>query len=149
MILFVLLWGSAAIFTRWGLDNASVFLLLLWRYGVAFAGLVLIVFKGIDPTTMSMLGIWYAIGALLCITIGTLMQKRIAQKPQRILPLQYAITIVICLLFLPTEEIYSTFSLGFWVPALCWCLNAVSFNHRFYKVVKESPRISVLGLFSQ
>lgn len=30
--LFVLLWGSAAIFTRWGLDNASPMALLVFRF---------------------------------------------------------------------------------------------------------------------
>ncbi|GHK53958.1 hypothetical protein KPZU09_36940 [Klebsiella pneumoniae] len=33
--LFVLLWGSAAIFTRWGLDNASPMALLVFRFLVA------------------------------------------------------------------------------------------------------------------
>lgn len=230
MILFVLLWGSAAIFTRWGLDNSSVFLLLLWRYGVAFGvllllairtkewlpekgtrfyvlstgalligaysicyfqamkygvtpgilatllgvqpiltlflserhypplriiglllafmGLVLIVFKGIDPTKMSMLGVWYAIGALFCITIGTLMQKKIAQKPQRILPLQYAITIVICLLFLPTEESYSTFTLGFWVPAL-WLGIVISVIAQLllYHLIRTGNLVNITSLF--
>ncbi|UNM95587.1 DMT family transporter [Ignatzschineria rhizosphaerae] len=230
MILFVLLWGSAAIFTRWGLDNSSVFLLLLWRYGVAFGvllllairtkewlpkkgtrlyvlstgalligaysicyfqamkygvtpgilatllgvqpiltlflserhypplriiglllafmGLVLIVFKGIVPTKMSMLGVWYAIGALFCITIGTLMQKKIAQKPQRILPLQYAITIVICLLFLPTEEIYSTFTLGFWVPAL-WLGIVISVIAQLllYHLIRTGNLVNITSLF--
>nr|VXZ88205.1 Uncharacterised protein [Klebsiella pneumoniae] len=32
---FVLLWGSAAIFTRWGLDNASPMALLVFRFLVA------------------------------------------------------------------------------------------------------------------
>lgn len=230
MILFVLLWGSTAIFTRWGLDNSSVFLLLLWRYGVAFGvllllairtkewlpekgtrlyvlstgalligaysicyfqamkygvtpgilatllgvqpiltlflserhypplriiglllafmGLVLIVFKGIDPTKMSMLGVWYAIGALFCITIGTLMQKKIAQKPQRILPLQYAITIVICLLFLPTEESYSTFTLGFWVPAL-WLGVVISVIAQLllYHLIRTGNLVNITSLF--
>lgn len=230
MVLFVLLWGSAAIFTRWGLDNSSVFLLLLWRYGVAFAvllllairtkewlpekgtrlyvlstgalligaysicyfqamrygvtpgilatllgvqpiltlflserhypplriiglmlafvGLVLIVSKGIDPTTMSMLGVWYAIGALFCITVGTLMQKRIAQKPQRILPLQYAITIVICLLFLPTEEIHSAFTVGFWVPAL-WLGIVISVIAQLllYHLIRTGNLVNITSLF--
>ncbi len=30
--LFVLLWGSAAIFTRWGLDNASPMALLVFGF---------------------------------------------------------------------------------------------------------------------
>jgi drug/metabolite transporter (DMT)-like permease len=33
--IFVLLWGSAAIFTRWGLDNASPMALLVFRFLIA------------------------------------------------------------------------------------------------------------------
>lgn len=40
MSAFVLLWGSAAIFTRWGLDHGSVFALLVLRYGIALAALL-------------------------------------------------------------------------------------------------------------
>ena len=36
---FVLLWGSAAIFTRWGLDNASPMALLVFRFLVALVAL--------------------------------------------------------------------------------------------------------------
>jgi len=39
---FVLLWGSAAIFTRWGLDHGSVFALLIFRYALALSALFLI-----------------------------------------------------------------------------------------------------------
>ena len=35
--LFVLLWGSAAIFTRWGLDNASPMALLVFRFLIAWS----------------------------------------------------------------------------------------------------------------
>ena len=37
--IFVLLWGSAAIFTRWGLDNASPMALLVFRFLVALVAL--------------------------------------------------------------------------------------------------------------
>ena len=37
--LFVLLWGSAAIFTRWGLDNASPMALLVFRFLIALVAL--------------------------------------------------------------------------------------------------------------
>ena len=33
--LFVLLWSSGAIFSRWGLDDASPFVLLALRFGMA------------------------------------------------------------------------------------------------------------------
>ena len=36
---FVLLWGSAAIFTRWGLDNASPMALLVFRFLIALVAL--------------------------------------------------------------------------------------------------------------
>src|SRR5690606_18749345 len=42
MSLFVLLWGSAAIFTRWGLDHGSVFALLILRFSLALGALFLI-----------------------------------------------------------------------------------------------------------
>lgn len=42
MSTFVLLWGSGAIFTRWGLDHSSPFALLILRYGMAFGALLLI-----------------------------------------------------------------------------------------------------------
>ena len=35
MLVFVLLWGSAAIFTRWGLNHSSVAILQIGRYAVA------------------------------------------------------------------------------------------------------------------
>lgn len=230
MALFVLLWGSGAIFTRWGLDNSSVFMLLLFRYGTAFAvlllislktkewlpekgtrsyvlgtgalligaysicyfqamahgvtpgilatllgvqpiltlllseryyplqrllglllafiGLVLIVSKGIDTTKITTLGLWYASGALLCITVGTLLQKRIAQTPGRILPLQYAITIVMCLCFLPTEEIFVTFTWGFWVPAI-WLgvIISVVAQLLLYQLIRTGNVVNITSLF--
>ncbi len=42
--LFVLLWGSAAIFTRWGLDNASPMALLVFRFLVALVALTPLAF---------------------------------------------------------------------------------------------------------
>lgn len=41
--LFVLLWSSGAIFSKWGLAHASPFAFLLIRFGIALCGLVLLV----------------------------------------------------------------------------------------------------------
>jgi len=51
--IFVLLWGSAAIFTRWGHDNASPIALLILRFSIALIVLLLLaVFrKGSYPST--------------------------------------------------------------------------------------------------
>ena len=45
MLVFVLLWGSAAIFTRWGLNHSSVAILLIGRYAVALIVLSIIALK--------------------------------------------------------------------------------------------------------
>ena len=42
MTVFVLLWGSAAIFTRWGLDHATPFALLIVRFALALTAVLLI-----------------------------------------------------------------------------------------------------------
>ena len=41
--LFVLLWSSGAIFSKWGLAHASPFAFLLIRFAIALAGLVILV----------------------------------------------------------------------------------------------------------
>lgn len=40
--LFVLLWSSGAIFSKWGLAHASPFAFLLIRFAIALCGLVLL-----------------------------------------------------------------------------------------------------------
>ncbi len=47
--LFVLLWGSAAIFTRWGLDNASPMALLVFRFLVALVALAPLAYRPSAP----------------------------------------------------------------------------------------------------
>jgi len=42
MTVFVLLWGSTAIFTRWGLDHATPFALLIGRFALALTAVLLI-----------------------------------------------------------------------------------------------------------
>lgn len=169
--IFVLLWGSAAIFTRWGLDNASPMALLVFRFLIALvalapltivrrrwlpapgtrlqtaatglmliggysvcyfeamangvtpgliatimgiqpiltlcvverrlqgrrlsgllialAGLVLLVWRSLAASPMAMVGILFALAALLLMTFGALWQKRSRQAPADVLPLQY------------------------------------------------------------
>lgn len=109
---------------------------------------MLIVSKGLNTDGLSTLGLWYAGGALLCITIGTLMQKHIKQAPQQILPLQYAITLIMCLAFLPTEEIRNTFNFGFWVPAL-WLglIISVVAQLLLYKLIRTGNVVNITSLF--
>ena len=185
--LFVLLWSSGAIFSRWGLDHASPFVLLALRFGVALAVLVLLGWRerawlpapgtraqvvgtglllvggysctyflaldagltpgalatilGVQPIITLLLqerrapalrwlglalaliglvgvvldsllharvspaGVGWALAALACITAGTMAQKRIAQAPTRVLPLQCAVALALCLALLPAQPL--------------------------------------------
>ena len=183
--LFVLLWSSGAIFSRWGLGDASPFVLLALRFGVALVflwlpgwrelrwlpepgtraqvagtglllvggyscayflaldqgltpgalatilgvqpiatlllqerrapalrwlglalaliGLVLVVLDSLLRARVSVAGVAWALAALGCITLGTMAQKRIAQPPTRVLPLQCAVALALCVALLPTQ----------------------------------------------
>ncbi|RKP45585.1 DMT family transporter [Trinickia fusca] len=176
--LFVLLWGSAAIFAELGLQHASAFAFLLLRFALASAvlgaiglrrrrwlpapgtrlrvaatgalltggyticyllsledgikpgllatilgaqpiltlllterrygaarlaglmlalgGLALIVLRGTGTPTLTTNGIGYALTALACITIGSLLQKRLRQAPIDVLPLQNLVSLALC-----------------------------------------------------
>lgn len=185
---FVLLWGAAAIFSRWGLDHASPMLLLILRFTlalillaligyyrkqfwpasgsakqvawvgllmvggysvfyfqamahgvtpgliatilgiqpiltlcllerkmnftknigllIALSGLILLVWESLISSAIAPLGIGLALLALLCMTFGAILQKNIKQHPAQVLPLQYLIGLLCCLIFLPVEQIY-------------------------------------------
>ena len=185
--LFVLPWSSGAIFSRWGLDDASPFVLLALRFsvalvflwllgwrerrwlpepgtraqvagtglllvgcyscayflaldqgltpgalatilgvqpiatlllqerrasaarlvglGVALGGLVLVVLDSLLRARVSFSGVGWALAALACITLGTVAQKRIAQAPPRVLPLQCAVALLLCLAMLPVQPL--------------------------------------------
>jgi drug/metabolite transporter (DMT)-like permease len=178
---FVLLWGSAPIFTRWALNHGSVSAVLTFRFALAFSatvliglpnrrwlpqpgtrwqvagtgllligsysvcyfqamangvtpgliatllgiqpiltlllterrfsltrllglslalsGLVLVVYQSLIVARFSALGIAFALAALVCMTLGTLLQKRIQQGPAEVLPLQYLVTLLLLLGF--------------------------------------------------
>lgn len=178
--LFVVLWSSGALFSRWGLDQASTIAFLLLRFALALAvlsvvalargrwlpragsapraaltglvlvggyslfyllalehgvtpgllatllglqpvvtllvterplrparfaglalalaGLVLVVLESLLRARMAALGLLCAMAALACITFGTLMQKRLAQAPLDVMPLQYATALALFLL---------------------------------------------------
>ncbi|MDB4986866.1 MAG: hypothetical protein JWN04_2044, partial [Myxococcaceae bacterium] len=192
---FVLLWGSAALFTRWALDHGSVFAVLTLRFALALgatsllalpsrrwlpapstrrhvaatgllligcysicyflamargitpglmstllgvqpiltlvlterrfsvrrlsglvlalAGLVLVVYQSLIRAEVSAVGIGFAMAALLCMTVGTLMQKKIQQSPLEVLPLQYLVTLLLLLCVAPSQPLHIEANVGF------------------------------------
>lgn len=230
MVLFVLLWGSAAIVTRWGLDHGSTFALLFVRFSIAFGvllilglsrggwlpvrgtrrqvaatgllligsyticyfqamtfgitpgliatllgiqpiltlllverrfsalrlggllvalgGLVLVVYQSLVVSRFAPVGMLFALGALACMTSGAILQKRVQQSPTEVLPLQYAVTLVACLLFAPFQPVEFEKSLGFFGPAL-WLglIISVVAQLLLYRMIHSGNLVNVTSLF--
>ena len=196
----MLLWGSAAIFTRWGLDHGTPFALLVVRFSlalaavlliglcrrrwrpapgtawqtaatgllmigcysicyfqamahsvtpgvmatllgvqpiltllllerrflplrllgllVALAGLAAVVFQSLVLARFSLAGMLFALAALLCMTLGAILQQRIRQSPVEVLPAQYGVSLLLCLVFVPFQPLRFEAVVGFVAGAL-------------------------------
>jgi drug/metabolite transporter (DMT)-like permease len=230
MSTFVLLWGSAAIFTRWGLDHGSVLALLVLRFTLALcallliglpakrwlpatgtrrqvavtglllvggysvcyfqalaqgitpgllatllgvqpiltlllterrysfwrlaglllalSGLALVVYESLVQARFSGLGMAYALAALFCMTLGAMLQKRSQQAPAQVLPLQYAVALVVCVLLAPFQPLHFELNLGFLVPLL-WLglLISVAAQLLLYRMIRSGNLVNVTSLF--
>jgi len=230
MSLFVLLWGSAAIFTRWGLDHGSVFSLLILRFALALgallliglpgrawwpqpgtrrqvataglllisaysvcyveamahgitpglmatllgvqpiltlllterrfsawrmlglllalSGLMLVVYQSLILARLSGLGIAFALGALLSMTFGAMLQKRIQQAPAEVLPLQYLLTLLVYVCFVPFKPLHFEISIGFIIPLLFLGLGiSVGAQLLLYRMIRGGNLVNVTSLF--
>lgn len=228
--LFVLLWSSGAIVSRWGLDQASPFVLLALRFGVALvvlgllgwrarcwlpepgtrvqvaavglllvggysctyflaldqgmtpgalatvlgvqpidtlllqerraslvralglalalAGLVLVVADSLRRAQVSPAGVAFALASLACITLGAMAQKSIAQPPTRVLPLQCAVALALCLALLPAQPL----RLAPGVPlaaAVLWLGAVISVGATvlLYRMLRAGNLVNVTSLF--
>ncbi len=226
---FVLLWGSAAIFTRWGLDHASPLAFLMLRFALALAmllalagsprnwwpapgtrwavaragalfvaayslcyfqamergvtpgllatllgaqpiltlqltersyaprrlgglllalaGLSLVVWQSLAATRLAPDGLAFALAALACTTFGALQQKRIDQPPMRVLPLQFAVTLLMLALCLPFMPLRVSWSWGFAVPLL-WLGVVISVGAQLllYRLIRRGNLVNVTSL---
>ncbi|MDS7957726.1 MULTISPECIES: DMT family transporter [unclassified Acinetobacter] len=227
---FVLLWGSAAIFTRWGLDSASPIALLILRFAtalfvllliaifrkrllpkhgtrkqvlltglliiagysicyfkamahgvtpglmatimgiqpiltlcllekslqkerllgllIALAGLILLVWKSLTMSFIAPIGIFFALAALICITFGAIMQKNIQQAPTDILPLQYIVSLLVCLFIVPFEHFEITWNSQLIISALfLGILISVVAQLLLYRLLNQGNLVNVTSLF--
>ncbi|RTF00022.1 DMT family transporter [Serratia marcescens] len=228
--LFVLLWSSGAIFSRWGLEHASAFAFLffrcaialavllaigLWRrqclpapgtrrrvaligvlmigsyqicyllaleqgitpgvlatllgvqpiltqfiterrctglrafgLALAMAGLTLVVYQSLMVAHFSPSGMLFAFIALGSMTAGTLLQKGMTQPPLAVLPLQYAIGLLMCTLALPFEPLRVDWRPEFVLPLL-WMAVGISVLATFllYRLIQRGNLVQVTSLF--
>jgi drug/metabolite transporter (DMT)-like permease len=227
---FVLLWGSAAIFTRLGLDNASPIMLLVCRFVIALAallvvgcfrrrwlprqgtrkqvaltgllliggysvcyfqamaqgvtpgliatimgiqpvltlclverrmqgtrllgllvalsGLILLVWRSLAASHLPVSGILFALAALLFMTFGAIMQKKTPQAPADVLPLQYGVSLLLCLLLLPTGSLHVTLNREFLLAVLfLGVLISVVAQLLLYRLLSAGSIVNVTSLF--
>ncbi|GAM30133.1 putative transmembrane protein [Acinetobacter calcoaceticus] len=227
---FVLLWGSAAIFTRWGLDNASPIALLILRFSTALivlfvlalfrkrllpkhgtrkqvlltglliiagysicyfkamahgvtpglmatimgiqpiltlclmeknwqkerllglcislAGLILLVWKSLTMSFIAPIGVLFALAAPICITFGAIMQKNIQQAPTDVLPLQYVISLIVCLFIVPFEHFEITWNSQLIISVLfLGILISVVAQLLLYRLLSQGNIVNVTSLF--
>ncbi|MDC9595307.1 DMT family transporter [Xenorhabdus anantnagensis] len=230
IFLFVLLWSSGAIFSRWGLNHSSSFAILTVRFSIAFLfllllciskkrylpapgsskkvagvglliiggysifyflalehgitpgvlatimgiqpiitlwfmerhfsirrftgllvsliGLILVVFQGIISAKFSLSGTFFALFALICMSIGAIFQKQIQQPPSEVLPLQYGVSLFMCLLFVPFKPFHIEPTIGFIIPVL-WLglVISVAAQLLLYRLIMTGNLVNVTSLF--
>jgi drug/metabolite transporter (DMT)-like permease len=114
---------------------------------LALTGLTLVVYQSLILTRLSALGIGFALGALLCMTFGAMLQKRIKQAPSEVLPLQYLVTLLLYLCFVPFQPFHFDASMGFIIPLL-WLGLVISVGAQLllYRLIRSGNLVNVTSL---
>ncbi|WP_038162865.1 DMT family transporter [Verrucomicrobium sp. BvORR106] len=128
---------------RTGFSGMRVIGLLL-----AFAGLTLVVSQGWHAASLSRTGLLYALGALVSITAGSILQKGIQQAPLEVLPLQYGCSLVLCAAVLPFQPVRVEFTPQLWV-ALLWLSLVISIGAQLllFRLIQRGSLVNVTSLF--
>ncbi|HEY9272431.1 DMT family transporter [Achromobacter sp.] len=115
---------------------------------LALCGLVMVVYQSIGMARFSAAGMVYALAALLCMTSGAMLQKRLRQTPMDVMPLQYVVSLALCLLFVPFQPIHVEWVTGFVLP-LIWMGLVISVGATllFYRMIQAGNLVNVTSLF--
>ncbi len=90
----------------------------------------------------------FAFAALGSMTAGAILQKRVRQAPMDVMPLQYAVSLALCLVFVPFQPIHVEWRIGFIVPLL-WMGLVISVGATllFYRMIQAGNLVNVTSLF--
>ncbi|MFE0838711.1 DMT family transporter [Achromobacter insolitus] len=115
---------------------------------LALCGLVMVVSQSIGMARFSVTGMVSALAALLCMTVGAILQKRVRQAPMDVMPLQYVVSLALCLLFVPFQPIQVQWVAGFVIP-LIWMGLVISVGATllFYRMIQAGNLVNVTSLF--
>lgn len=115
---------------------------------IALGGLAVVVFDSIVLARFSIAGMAFALAALACMTAGAIGQKAIRQAPERVLPLQYALSLLLCLALLPLQParlepgwglVGSLVAMGIVISVLATLL--------LYRLIQRGNLVNVTSLF--
>lgn len=115
---------------------------------LALAGLALVVYDSLSAARFGVAGLAFALAALAAMTFGTLLQKGDAQAPADVLPLQYAVALVICLVLLPTQDMRVAWTTGLAV-SVGWMALVISVAATLllYRLIHSGNLVDVTSLF--
>lgn len=115
---------------------------------LALGGLILVVYQSISAARFSADGMIFALGALVSMTFGAILQKGVKQAPVEVLPLQYAVSLLLCLCFVPFKPFDFELTVGFLIP-LVWLGIVISVIAQllFYRLIQSSNLVNVTSLF--
>tara|TARA_R110000764_G_scaffold29470_5_gene69040 strand:- start:95 stop:952 length:858 start_codon:yes stop_codon:yes gene_type:complete len=115
---------------------------------LALGGLTLVVLDSLLAARFSALGIGLSLAALLCITVGSIFQKGIQQSPMDVLPLQYAVGLLMCALVAPFQPFEVEWTVGFVVPLFYMgVLISVGATLLLYRLIRMGNLVNVTSLF--
>ncbi|QIL79500.1 DMT family transporter [Diaphorobacter sp. HDW4A] len=115
---------------------------------LALVGLVMVVWQSLMRTGFDVTGMAFALGALLCITTGSLLQKRVQQSPQQVLPLQYIVTLLVCAAFARVQPLRWEMNWSFWLPVLFLAIvTSVFAQLLLYRLIQGGNLVNVTSLF--
>ena len=154
MFTFVLLWGSAAIFTRWGLDHGSVLALLTLRFALALGALLLI---GLPRRRwLPAPGTRWQVAGVGLLLIGFYSMCYFQAMAHGITPgllatllgVQPILTLLLCAVLAPFQPWHTEPVAGFWVPLL-WLGLVISVGAQLllYRLIRGGNLVNVTSLF--
>ncbi|MDP4569509.1 DMT family transporter [Pseudomonas sp. LPH60] len=120
----------------------------LFGLSLGLTGLIMVVYQGIGLAGISVSGMLCGLLALVSMTAGSIMQKRITDNPLGTLPVQYLAGLLLCALFVPFQPFHFEYSASF-VIALLWMGLVVSVlaTLLLYRLIAQGNLVNVTSLF--
>lgn len=115
---------------------------------LALSGLILLVWRSLAASHLPVSGVIFALAALLFMTFGAIMQKKIRQSPADVLPLQYGISLMLCVCLLPTGVYHISYTPAFFTSVLfLGVLISVVAQLLLYRLLSTGSIVNVTSLF--